>query len=518
MDETGFTDLPAALGPFVKADKLILIGDHKQLEPIIQKKGDFENHVNQYPFIEKSIFELFWERRELENEGIMLNKQHRMKEEIASFISEEFYDNELRTGIIVEGSALYAVEDPVISSECPLVFINVEAWENRDGNKSPFCPGEIEVIKKIIDNFEENNGEQIYDEIGVISPFRAQSNRIKDRIPKEVACGTVHVFQGHEKPVIIYSTVRQDEGSGARSPLLSGVSGERLLNVAVSRGMRKFILLGNMNVLSQILHYSDFLEHIEQLEQYGKVYNEIPEAYDYPIRCEWCGRALRIKRWRFCEDCYEAMQYERDSGGLIRFIDGIIVRSQGNIPTDDGHLVRSEEEKKIDNELNVITIDRKRINHRYEELVKKYLFSVEERFERDLNEGTISRGLRSIFRRKRISLSEDAVVTRRRKEDKWKITDYREGETYSIEKERRKLKIYKKARRPMWCDWYIPDYDIYVEYWGMMEDARYQRTREEKEREYERLQLKLLSIEREDLDNLEEKLREKFRELGVVLD
>jgi len=517
MDEAGFTDLPAALGPFVKADKLILIGDHKQLEPIIQKEDDFKDHVQQYPFIEKSIFELFWEKKQSENQGVMLNEQHRMSEEIASFISEEFYGNKLRTGLNEIGSTVSAGEDPVISSECPLVFINVRAWENRDGNKSPFCPGEIEVIKKIIGNFEENNGEQIYDEIGVISPFRAQSNRIKDRIPKEVACGTVHVFQGHEKTVIIYSTVRQKE-SGIRSPLLSDVSGERLLNVAVSRGMRKFILLGNMNVLSQIPHYRDFLEHIEQLEQYGRVYNEIPEAYDYPIRCEWCGRPLRIRRWRFCEDCYEAMQYEKENGGLIQFIDGTIVRTRGEESAGDGHWVRSEGEKKIDKWFQENTIEERSINHRYEEDVRKYLFNLDERSERDLSEGTISSRLMHIFRRKGISLSENAVVTRKGEEGKWEISDYGNNETYSIEKKGRKLKVYKKSRIPMWCDWYLPDYDIYVEYWGMMEDVRYERRREKKEEEYERLKFKLLSVKSEDLNNLDEKLRKKFRELGVVID
>ena len=69
----------------------------------------------------------------------------------------------------------------------------------------------------------------------------------------------------------------------------------------------------------------------------------------------------------------------------------------------------------------------------------------------------------------------------------------------------------------MWCDWYLPDQEIYVEYWGMMDEAGYRRTRKRKIAEYNRLPLKLLSIEREDLDNLDETLREKFREFGVML-
>ncbi|MGB2841247.1 MAG: AAA domain-containing protein [Halobacteriota archaeon] len=328
MDEAGFTDLPAALGPFVKADKLILIGDHKQLQPIIQEKDHFERHVQQYPFIKKSIFELFWEKRQSENKGIMLNKQYRMKEEIASFISEEFYDGLLETGLIEERSNLNDAEDSVISFRCPLVFININAWEKREW-KSWFCAGEIELVKRVLKKFaEEHEGERIYDKIGVITPFRPQSNRMKDKIPKEVACGTVHVFQGHEKPIVICSTVRQTERGRRSLPLLD----ERLLNVAVSRAMHKFILLGNKNVLYQIPHYRALIDHAEQ---YGEVYEEIPEGYDYTNRCEYCGRPIE-KRYEFCAACRNAVEHERDRGGLTQFIDGIIVRSQGKFPTVAG--------------------------------------------------------------------------------------------------------------------------------------------------------------------------------------
>ncbi len=505
MDEAGFTDLPAALGPFVKANRIILIGDHKQLQPITQNEGAFGVLIQQYPFLEKSIFEQFWENINSENKGIMLNKQYRMREQIASFISKEFYKGMLETAQQGGESNLRVAEDPVISSECPLVFINVKAWEVKEWN-SRFCNGEIEVVKRIVKKFAEHNDEGIYENIGVITPFRPQSNRIKDKIPTEVTCGTVHVFQGHEKHIILYSTVRQDEERGSRSPLLLD---ERLLNVAVSRAKDKFILLGNKDVLFQLPHYRTLIEHATR---YGQIYEGIPAGYDYTNRCDYCGRPIE-QRWRFCTACFEAEKHERDRGGLNQFIDGIIVRSRGNIPTVDGHWVRSEGEQKIDNWLHENSI-----NHRYEGDVKKYLFSLAERFERDLNEGSMSRRLSNEFRRKRYSLSEDAVVTKRGEEERWDIADYGGRETYVIEKVRRKLSIYKKARIPMWCDWYLPDQDIYVEYWGMMDDAGYQRTRTRKIEEYNRLQLKLLSIESDNLDNLDETLREKFREFGVMLE
>jgi len=513
MDEAGFTDLPAALGPFVKANKLVLIGDHKQLQPIIPHEGEIGTCIEKYPFIEKSIFELFWEKRQSENKGIMLNKQYRMKKEIASFISNEFYDSLLETGLIEERNNSRDAEDPVISFGCPLVFININACEVRE-RKSWLCNGEIEVVKRIVKKFaEEHEDEGIYDEIGVITPYRPQSNRMKDKIPKEVACGTVHVFQGHEKPIVICSTVRQDEERGRRSPPLLD---ERLLNVAVSRAMHKFILVGNTDVLHKLPYYSAFIDHARRN---GQVYERIPEGYDYTNRCEYCGRPIE-KKWRFCWNCNEAINYEKENGGLIQFIDGMIVRTRGEMSAKDGHWVRSEGEKQIDIWFQEHSIDGHSINHRYEMDVRKYLFSMDEKSERDLSEGTISGRLRlrRIFRENGILLSGDAVVARTREEDEREISDYENNETYSIEKKGGKLNVYKNPRIPMWCDWYLPDYNIYVEYWGMMGDTHYQRRREKKEAEYDRLQLKPLSIEREDLDNLDKSLRDKLQDFGVRID
>lgn len=511
MDEAGFTDFPAALGPFVKSDKIILIGDHKQLRPITPNEGEIEEHIDRHKFIEKSIFELRWKRKQTENQGTLLNVQHRMRKEIADFISEEFYNGGLETDErIEESSNLRDAEDPVISSNYPLVFINIRALEKRDGG-SPFCLGEIEVINRIVKGFAKHNGNGIYDKIGVITPFRAQRDRIKDKLPKGVACGTIHAFQGHEKAIVIYSTVRQKVDT--RSPLYHD---ERLLNVAVSRARDRFILVGNEDVLNQIPHYKDFIAYAER---YGRVYEEIPIKYDYTNRCEYCGRPIE-KKWRFCWNCNEAINYEKENGGLIQFIDGMIVRTRGEMSAKDGHWVRSEGEKQIDIWFQEHSIDGHSINHRYEMDVRQYLFSMDEKSERDLSDGTISGrlGLRRIFRENGILLSGDAVVARTREEDEREISDYENNETYSIEKKGGKRNVYKNPRIPMWCDWYLPDYSIYVEYWGMMGDTHYQRRREKKEAEYDRLQLKLLSIERDDLDNLDKSLCDRLQDFGVRID
>ena len=77
------------------------------------------------------------------------------------------------------------------------------------------------------------------------------------------------------------------------------------------------------------------------------------------------------------------------------------------------------------------------------DLNKKYLFSIEEEFEDDLNNGIVSEKLKDMFKTKGFLLSENAMVTKE-KDDKWVITD---GEKiYIVKKEDGKLNIYNKNK------------------------------------------------------------------------
>ncbi len=55
----------------------------------------------------------------------------------------------------------------------------------------------------------------------------------------------------------------------------------------------------------------------------------------------------------------------------------------------------------------------------------------------------------------------------------------------------KKIKILKK---PVKCDWYLPDYDIYIEYWGF-HGKNYLKRKKEKIKLYKKAKLKLISIE-----------------------
>jgi hypothetical protein len=59
------------------------------------------------------------------------------------------------------------------------------------------------------------------------------------------------------------------------------------------------------------------------------------------------------------------------------------------------------------------------------------------------------------------------------------------------------------------CDFYLPDYDVYIEYWGL-DSPEYMRRREVKTREYARCNLRLVELEPDDERDLEERLLQKL--------
>jgi hypothetical protein len=87
---------------------------------------------------------------------------------------------------------------------------------------------------------------------------------------------------------------------------------------------------------------------------------------------------------------------------------------------------------------------------------------------------------------------------------------------YERELEARFWIFSKKVSCP---DFYLPDYDVYVEYWGMLDvkngcDRRkYERSMKYKMARYHQLGVKFISLYPRDLQNLDSTFRKKFQEI-----
>merc|ERR1711957_255897 len=84
-------------------------------------------------------------------------------------------------------------------------------------------------------------------EIGVVTPYAAQCRRLRKELGQlSVETSSVDGFQGREKEVIVFSTVRASERGG-----LGFVSDWRRMNVALTRAKRGLIVVGHAQTLAR---------------------------------------------------------------------------------------------------------------------------------------------------------------------------------------------------------------------------------------------------------------------------
>ncbi|RVE72874.1 hypothetical protein OJAV_G00043290 [Oryzias javanicus] len=116
IDECAMATEPQALIPLVcnKPEKVVLIGDHKQLRPIVRNPSVKRLGMS------RSLFESYFNQLH-ENKAVMLNTQYRMHEDICKFPSEKFYEGKLKTGVERPTSVLR-----INDRGMPVVFGHIE--------------------------------------------------------------------------------------------------------------------------------------------------------------------------------------------------------------------------------------------------------------------------------------------------------------------------------------------------------------------------------------------------------
>lgn len=164
--------------------------------------------------------------------------------------------------------------DHCISPTSPVVFIDTDGLSKGLEDMGPVNTVESTIAAKLVTAFSAAGLES--SSIGIITPFRSQVSAFFDYFEiqtKEVniyvylilfqlrlfnenaviyqgklnglESGTVDVFQGRDKPVIILSFVRSNQ-EGKAGRLLQDF---RRLNVAFSRSKQKLIMVGSFSTL-----------------------------------------------------------------------------------------------------------------------------------------------------------------------------------------------------------------------------------------------------------------------------
>ena len=249
VDEASQVDLVSGFLAMSCAKNIVAVGDLKQLPHIPAElvNEDIDRVFDVQPGYSYLYHNLLSSLNTVFSDSVpltLLKEHYRCHPKIIDFCNQKFYGGQLV--IMTE-----AVGEPF------KVFKTAPGNHARKPShgKSLFNQRELDVIENEILNSELSQKRP--DLIGIATPYRAQADRARQNFSaKKVQIDTVYKYQGREKDTIILSTVSNSLNKFVDDP--------NLLNVAVSRAKRQFIVVTSGNIFKeQGSNIGDLIRHIE---------------------------------------------------------------------------------------------------------------------------------------------------------------------------------------------------------------------------------------------------------------
>jgi superfamily I DNA and/or RNA helicase len=280
--------------------KMILIGDYMQLSPFNilndETRKEFSSFMNEddylylkdskfYDLFDKTYRESIEKNQYIDNYNIsLLKRQYRMRKDIYSLVSKVY---DIHDGL--------SIETAVNDDQRSLIFIDVDGVEGKlDDDESSYNQAEVDFTSEIMDVLKDIGIKD--NKVAFITGYKEQVSRINKiknskKLDYKVQIGTIDMFQGKEFDIVVLSMVRTER--------LGFMSEVRRLNVALSRGKKKLIVLGNKRRISKVLadelyRVNNEKDELRKKERISLLQNIIPHLLSYST--EFTGKSDNIKK------------------------------------------------------------------------------------------------------------------------------------------------------------------------------------------------------------------------------
>jgi superfamily I DNA and/or RNA helicase len=330
MDEASKATPPELVLPLTLGKKVVVIGDHKQLPPMIDS-DEFAEALGTMGAkqlaeelsaeeLKVSQFEKLFSHAP-EYAITSLDTQFRMHEQIMKCISQFYADQkELEHGLICGIKETQDIPDlndkasrwhglsllPFLEPDIHAIWVNVDTPEQQRKNSTSYYNlGEVEAIQTVLraltkaDGFSEYMQAQKKEEdkeIGVITYYMSQMRAIRNALYPSLdknqwrnferfkcdneysipfRINTVDRFQGMERNIVIVSTVRSnkyerpngDVVANKKYPTALGFAKElQRINVGFSRAKRLLIVVGNKEHFAHKPEYANAISQMKYID------------------------------------------------------------------------------------------------------------------------------------------------------------------------------------------------------------------------------------------------------------
>lgn len=279
VDEAARANALELLVPLVRGKKIVLVGDHRQLPPVVNTELDkykLEEKGIKQSDLETSLFEDLFIKLS-DKTKVVLNSQYRMNPKISKLISDIFYPTVDITTTLLDSDREHDLHwKPrrikwIDSSNCKEPNEVPEFQSKKNPCEAKIILRELEEIEKAYEKISKFNVS-----VGVISGYDGQK-RLLDNLIKpnnknkwkciDIIIDNVDAFQGSETDLVIYSIVRSNDENK-----IGFLYDSRRLNVALSRGKNGLIIVGNIKFIeiAKSFRGNPFVDIIRFVRKYSK--------------------------------------------------------------------------------------------------------------------------------------------------------------------------------------------------------------------------------------------------------
>jgi ATP-dependent RNA/DNA helicase IGHMBP2 len=259
IDEAGQALEPACWIPILKARRLVLAGDHRQLPPTI--KSDTAAGEGLYTTLMEKTVTLH------PDAVVLLEEQYRMNRQIMGYPSAVFYADRLRAHPSVANHTLFGGDQP-------LVFIDTAGcgFDERPEGSGITNPEEAAFLLRhaaqLVTELRNRYTDEGFPSMAIISPYRHQvmllgrllaENPAFNGLAGKIAVNTIDSFQGQERDIVYIGLTRSNPDS--RIGFLAEV---RRMNVAMTRARKKLVVIGDSATLGRVPFYEGFIGYAEK--------------------------------------------------------------------------------------------------------------------------------------------------------------------------------------------------------------------------------------------------------------
>ncbi|MFC7624430.1 AAA domain-containing protein [Microlunatus sp. GCM10028923] len=255
IDEASQVNLLQSGAAMACAKNLVVVGDLNQL-PHIPGVPELEQApASDYDYFRHSILSSLVAMYGDSLPKVELIEHYRCAPDIIEFCNQKFYD-----GRLIPYTGRRRTESPLVIWTTPPGF-HMRTY--RSGGR--FNQREIEVIREEV--IPQVCGDLPVGEVGITTPYRRQADKLGETFGDFIESDTVHKYQGREKLAMVLTTVLDESKSGHFG--ITFVDDPRLINVAVSRAIERFVLVIDNKLLPRSRHIRDLVGYIEYHDPHG---------------------------------------------------------------------------------------------------------------------------------------------------------------------------------------------------------------------------------------------------------